>query len=62
MVMNKDLRNIEIGDLSVTKYCHKLKVISYLLENIGKPIDETTLRMHGVNGLSDKFYQIAGII
>lgn len=62
MQLNEDLRNIQLGDLSITKYCHKIKVISDLLENIGKPIDETTLVMHTVNGLSEKYEQIAGII
>lgn len=62
MQLNEDLRNIELGDLSITKYCHKLKVISDVLENIGKSIDETTLVMHMINGLSDKYDNIAGII
>lgn len=62
MQLNEDLRNIEIGDLSITNYCHKLKQISDLLDNIGKPIYERTLVMHIVNGLSDKYENVAGII
>jgi len=62
MQLNEDLRNIEIGDLTITNYCHKLKVIADLLENIGKPIEESTLVMHTINGLSDKYENIAAII
>lgn len=62
MQLNEDLRHIELGDFTIAKYCHKLKVIADLLENIGKPIDESTLVMYTVNGLSDKYENIAGII
>lgn len=48
--------------MSVTDYCHKLKVISDLLDNIDKSIDEDALVMHTVNGLSEKYEHIATII
>lgn len=50
-----------LGDLTIADYCHKLKVI-FDLENIDQSIDEKTLVMHTVNGLSDKFENIATII
>lgn len=59
MQLNEDLRNIELGDLTITQYCHKLKVTADLLDNIGKPIEESTLVMYTVNGLSEKYEQIA---
>lgn len=62
MQLNEDLRNIHIRDLTVTEYCHKLKVISDLLDNIDKSIDEDALVMHTVNGLSEKYDNIATII
>lgn len=62
MQLHEDLRNMELGDLTITKYCHKLKVISDLLENIGKLIEESTLVMHTINGPNEKYDNISGII
>lgn len=50
MQLHEDLCNIEIANLTVSEYCHKLKVIFDLLQNI----DEEALVMHIVNGLSEK--------
>lgn len=57
--LNEDLCNIELENLTIT---HKLKVISDLLEDIGKSMDETTLVMHTINGLNDKYESIEGMI
>jgi len=62
MQLEHDLRTITIGDLSVTDYCQKIKTISDLLANIDSAVPEKTLVSYMVNGLSDKYDQVAGII
>lgn len=40
MQLNDGLRNTDIGDLNITNYCHKMKIIFDFPENIDQPIDE----------------------
>lgn len=60
--LENDLRSIEIGDLSVAAYCQKIKVTADLLSNIDQPVPEKTLVTYMINGLGEKFDQVAGII
>lgn len=60
--LETELRNMELGDKSISEYCNRIKVISDLLENIDEPVSERNLVMYTINGLSDKYEQVAGII
>ncbi|KFK22187.1 hypothetical protein AALP_AAs47930U000100 [Arabis alpina] len=59
---DNELRTLEIGDLSITDYTHKLKSLFDLLANLDSPISERALVMHMLNGLSEKFDSIINVI
>ncbi|XP_010444912.1 PREDICTED: uncharacterized protein LOC104727509 [Camelina sativa] len=59
---DNELRNLEIGDMSITDYNHKLKSLSDLLANLDSPVSDRSLVMHMLNGLSDKFDNIINVI
>ncbi|KAL7597124.1 uncharacterized protein LOC111894202 [Lactuca sativa] len=48
--------------MTVHAYCQQIKVITDLLTNIDKPVPEKTLVTYMVNGLDEKFDQLAGSI
>lgn len=60
--LENELRNLQIGDFSVTDYCQKLKSISDILINVNSPITKRSLVMHMLNGLSSKFDNIINVI
>ena len=62
MQLDNDLRNIELGSLSITEYFHKINRLADLLANIEAPVDEKNLVAYAINGLGDKYEQVAGII
>ena len=62
MQLDTELRTIELGSLSITNYCHKISRIADLLANIDSPVDEKNLFTYAVNGLTDKYEGVAGII
>ncbi|XP_010451375.1 PREDICTED: uncharacterized protein LOC104733499 [Camelina sativa] len=59
---DNDLRTLEIGDMNITDYSHKLKSLSDLLANLDSPVSDRALVMHMLNGLSDKFDNIINVI
>lgn len=61
-VLDAELRTIQLGEMSISDYCHKIKVIADLLANINEPVSQRTLVMSTVNGLTEKYKQVAGII
>ncbi|CAH1431803.1 unnamed protein product [Lactuca virosa] len=62
MQLDQDLRSIEIGDMSIHYYCHKIKVLSALLANIDQPMPEKNLVIYMINGFGDKFDNLSSII
>ncbi|GJS23365.1 hybrid signal transduction histidine kinase M [Tanacetum coccineum] len=62
MQLDNDLRTIEIGNMSITDYFHKIRRMADLLANIDAPVDEKILVSYVINGLGDRFDQVAGII
>lgn len=60
--LENELRQLEIGDLSVHEYCQKLKTLSDLLANVDAPITERVLIRHLLSGLSPKFDNIINVI
>ncbi|CAA7020425.1 unnamed protein product [Microthlaspi erraticum] len=60
--LENELRQLQIGDLSVHDYCQKLKTLSDLLANVNSPITNRVLVMHLLNGVSSKFDNILNVI
>ncbi|XP_023753530.1 uncharacterized protein LOC111901905 [Lactuca sativa] len=60
--LDQELRTLTLGDLSISNYCERMKVISDLLTNIGSPVSEQTLVTYLINGLSPKFDNIATVL
>ncbi|GJT43822.1 hypothetical protein Tco_0952537 [Tanacetum coccineum] len=48
-----ELRSLELGNLTISEYFKKIKMVSDLLSNIESPVDENSLVMHAINGLSE---------
>lgn len=62
MQLDNELRNKEIGDLSIHEYCQQLKSIADLLSNLDAPVADKTLVMYMLNGLNDKFDYVLNVI
>nr|GEY46096.1 hypothetical protein [Tanacetum cinerariifolium] len=62
MQLDNDVRNLSIGNLSVTQYFTKIKDMVDLLANIKAPISDKSLVTYAVNGLSNNFSHVASII
>ncbi|KAJ9567043.1 hypothetical protein OSB04_003009 [Centaurea solstitialis] len=62
--IDSELRNINMGDLSVTAYCTKIKSLADLLANLDpeSAIPDKHLVIYTINGLSQKFESVASII
>lgn len=57
--LETELRNIAMGDSSVSIYCARSKKIVDQLENLGAPVSVRNLVSHLLSGLSSKFSYIA---
>ncbi|GJS00468.1 hybrid signal transduction histidine kinase M [Tanacetum coccineum] len=62
MQLGNDLRTVELGSLTITKYFDKINRTTDLLANIDSSIKEKNLVTYAINGLSDKYEGVAGII
>lgn len=62
MQLDQDLRSIEIDEMSIHDYYHKIKVLSDLLASINQPVPGKNLVIYMINGLGDKFDSFASII
>ncbi|KAI3504296.1 hypothetical protein L1887_32863 [Cichorium endivia] len=64
MQLDSELRNITMGDLSVTAYCTKIKSLADLLANLDpdSAVPDKHLVNYTINGLSAKFDSVANII
>ncbi|CAH1425424.1 unnamed protein product [Lactuca virosa] len=60
--LDQELRTLTLGDLTISQYCERMKVISDLLANIGSPVPEHTLVTYLINGLSPKYDNIATVL
>lgn len=54
MQLKSELRNIAMGDSSVTNYNTRIKTISNMLENLGSPVFERNLLSNTLSRLSQK--------
>nr|GEW86225.1 ribonuclease H-like domain-containing protein [Tanacetum cinerariifolium] len=45
MQLDNDLRNIKLGNLTITEYFHKINRLADLLDNIDAPVDEKICRL-----------------
>lgn len=52
--LDQELRTLTLGDLIISQYCERMKVISYLLSNIDSLVHEPTLVTYPITGLSPK--------
>ncbi|GKB95260.1 hybrid signal transduction histidine kinase M [Tanacetum coccineum] len=62
MQLDNDLRNLSIGNLSVTQYFTKIKDMADLLANIEALVSDKSLVTYVVNSLGNKFAHVASII
>lgn len=62
MELDQELYTIRTSDMIVHAYCQRIKAIVDLLANIDQPIPKKTLVTYMVNGLGEKFDQLARII
>ena len=62
MQLDSDLRNKEIGDLSIHEYCQQLKSVADLLANLDSPVADKTLVMYMLNGLNEKYDYVLNVI
>ncbi|CAH1442145.1 unnamed protein product [Lactuca virosa] len=60
--LDQELRTLTLGDLSISDYCERMKVISDLLVNIGSSVTEQTLVTYLINVLSPNFDNIAIVL
>ncbi|KAI3719964.1 hypothetical protein L6452_20870 [Arctium lappa] len=62
--INSELRNIVMGDLSITAYCTKIKALVDLFANLDpdSAIPDKHLLIYTINGLSSKFDSVTNII
>ncbi|XP_023729287.1 uncharacterized protein LOC111876960 [Lactuca sativa] len=62
--LDTELRNLSMGDLSVTAYFTKIKSIADLLENLDPQakVPDKNLVIYAINGLSSRFDNVVGII
>lgn len=62
MQLDNELRNLSIGNLTVTQYFTKIKDMADLLANMEAPVSDKSLVTYAVNGLGNKFAHVASII
>lgn len=56
--LENDLRNISLGNMSITEYCTKIKTIADLLSNIDSPVSDRNLVTYTVNGLPQRWESV----
>ncbi|GKD37244.1 hybrid signal transduction histidine kinase M [Tanacetum coccineum] len=57
-----ELRDLDMGDLSVDSYFRKIDSIATRLGNLGSNMSEEDIVTYAINGLSDKYDQVAHVI
>ncbi|PWA87662.1 hypothetical protein CTI12_AA127550 [Artemisia annua] len=62
MELQEELQSLELGNLTISEYLKKIKMVSDLLSNIDSLIDEKSLVTHAIIDLGKRYEQVAGII
>ncbi|GJT00124.1 putative ribonuclease H-like domain-containing protein, partial [Tanacetum coccineum] len=62
MHLDNDLRNLSIGNLSITRYFTNIKDVSDLLANVEAPVSDKSLVTYVINGFGNKLDHVASII
>nr|GEU33405.1 ribonuclease H-like domain-containing protein [Tanacetum cinerariifolium] len=57
-----NLTHVELSNLSITNYFSKINRLADLLANIDALVDDKNLVYYAINGLGEKYEQVAGII
>ncbi|GJV79392.1 ribonuclease H-like domain-containing protein [Tanacetum coccineum] len=57
-----ELRNLDIGDLTMDAYFRKIDSLASRLDNLGSNITEDELVTYAINGLNDKFEHVVHVI
>jgi hypothetical protein len=59
MTLDTEFRTIVQGDLSITEYCRRLKMIADQLADLGEPVRDRTLVLNVLRGLNERFTHLA---
>ncbi|XP_071728671.1 uncharacterized protein [Rutidosis leptorrhynchoides] len=62
MELENELRNITLGNSSITEYCRRIQTIADLLENIDSNVSDKNLVAYMLNGLPEKYDNTIEII
>jgi hypothetical protein len=62
MTLDAEFRTIVQGDLSITEYCRRLKMIADQLADLGEPVHDRTLVLNVLRGLNERFTHLADLI
>ncbi|PWA57157.1 hypothetical protein CTI12_AA411810 [Artemisia annua] len=62
VALRGELRVLDMGNMTVDEYFAKIESIATLLTDLGSPIHDDDLVTYAINGLSDRFAHVAGII
>lgn len=62
VALKGELRMIQLGDLTIDAYFRKIESITTLLTNLRSPMINDDVVTYALNGLSDKYDHVAGVI
>jgi hypothetical protein len=62
MTLDAEFRTIVQGDLSITEYCRRLKMIADQLADLGEPVRDRTLVLNVLRDLNERFTHLADLI
>jgi hypothetical protein len=62
MTLDVEFCTIVQGDLSITEYCRRLKMIADQLVDLGEPVHDRTLVLNVLWGLNERFTHLADLI
>jgi hypothetical protein len=56
--LDAQFRNFMQGDLSIDKYCRRLKAMAETLTDLGEPVSDRTLVLNLLRGINNRFTTI----
>jgi hypothetical protein len=62
MILDVEFRALSQGALSIDEYCRKMKGLADALTDLGEPIQDRTLVLNVLRGLSEQFRFMAQLI
>lgn len=62
MILDAEFRTVVQGDLGVTEYCRRLKIMIDQLPDLGKPVRDRTLVLNVLYGLNERFAHLVDLI